>query len=307
MEKIVFYSWQSDLPNSTNRGFIQEVLETAAASIAADETIAVQPVIDRDTKGVAGTPDIAATIFAKITAADIFVADVSIIGVVGERPTPNPNVMMELGYAVKALGWERVLLVFNEVSGAIGDLPFDLRGRRLAHYRLAQGATKAEARKVLGWQLDAGLRAALSKSSASEPAEKSPTTAQASVPPSEPPSALVVSHSMALVANTPGQQIMIEAANRDSRPRRIVSVGFQADNGKQLAFIGPQSDKGLPCVLHETEAGHFWLPITAFDGDVHQGIGSAKRIRPFVRDSYDEKHFGKWSEVSAESWLRKNA
>ncbi|HUQ87381.1 MAG TPA: hypothetical protein VM096_07475 [Vicinamibacterales bacterium] len=45
----------------------------------------------------------------------------------------------------------------NEVSGAIGDLPFDSRGRRLAHYRLAQGAAKAEARKVLGWQLDSGI------------------------------------------------------------------------------------------------------------------------------------------------------
>ena len=29
MKKIVFYSWQSDLPNSTNRGFIQQSLENA--------------------------------------------------------------------------------------------------------------------------------------------------------------------------------------------------------------------------------------------------------------------------------------
>ena len=30
MASIIFYSWQSDLPNSTNRGFIQAALEQAA-------------------------------------------------------------------------------------------------------------------------------------------------------------------------------------------------------------------------------------------------------------------------------------
>jgi hypothetical protein len=107
MQKIIFYSWQSDLPNSTNRGLIQQSLEAAAKRIAADETLAVQPVIDRDTKGVPGAPDIAATIFAKINAADVFVADISLVGKL-EKPqnsdkpdrwTPNPNVLIELGYS----------------------------------------------------------------------------------------------------------------------------------------------------------------------------------------------------------------
>jgi len=126
--------------------------------------------------------------------------------------------------------------------------------------------------------------------------------------PSEPVTALVVSHSVALIANVSGQQIMVEAANREARPRRIVSVGFQADSGKQLVFIQPNSDRGLPCVLQETEAAHFWLPITAFDAaELHQGIASANRIRPFVRDSYDEKHFGKWSDVKAQTWIPRKA
>jgi len=76
MKQIVFYSWQSDLPNSCNRGLIQDALESAVATIKADDTIAVEPVVDRDTQGVPGAPDIASTIFAKITAADVFVADV---------------------------------------------------------------------------------------------------------------------------------------------------------------------------------------------------------------------------------------
>ena len=124
MRRIVFYSWQSDLPNSTNRGFIQRALESAAAVIAGDDTVALEPVVDRDTEGVAGSPDIAATIFAKIAAADVVVVDVSVINKAsGGRPTPNPNVLIELGYALRALGYERIILVFNRAYGAIEDLP----------------------------------------------------------------------------------------------------------------------------------------------------------------------------------------
>ena len=53
MRKTIFYSWQSDLPNATNRGFIQKTLEKAAAAISSDESIDVEPVVDRDTAGVA--------------------------------------------------------------------------------------------------------------------------------------------------------------------------------------------------------------------------------------------------------------
>jgi len=108
MRGVVFYSWRSDLPNSTNRGFIQRALETAASAVAGDDTVAVEPVIDHDTEGVAGSPEIAGTIFAKIAAADVVVVDVSIINKAADgRPTPNPNVLIELGYALKALGYVR--------------------------------------------------------------------------------------------------------------------------------------------------------------------------------------------------------
>ena len=80
MRRVVFYSWQSDLPNATNRGLIQSALEVAKrVVIAGDDTVDVEPVIDRDTEGVAGSPDIASTIFGKIDASDIVVADVSIV------------------------------------------------------------------------------------------------------------------------------------------------------------------------------------------------------------------------------------
>ena len=53
--KTIFYSWQSDLPNSTNRGFIQKILELVAKEIHIDHSISVEPVIDRDTSGVPGS------------------------------------------------------------------------------------------------------------------------------------------------------------------------------------------------------------------------------------------------------------
>lgn len=55
-------------------------------------------------------------------------ADVSITGRGEKRPTPNPNVLIELGYAFKALGHERVILVFNRAFGKIEELPPTLSG-----------------------------------------------------------------------------------------------------------------------------------------------------------------------------------
>src|SRR6266478_2733177 len=120
----VFYSWQSDLPNATNRGFIEKALENAAKAIRADDSIQVEPVIDRDTAGVAGSPDIAATILAKIEEADIFVCDVSIIDRDAKsRPTPNPNVLIELGYALRKFGVNRIMMVMNTAYGQPELLP----------------------------------------------------------------------------------------------------------------------------------------------------------------------------------------
>src|SRR4051794_10879338 len=105
MKCNIFYSWQSDLPGSTNRNFILSALEGAASDVKADAEVTVEPVIDRDTAGVAGSPDIALTIFSKIEAAIAVVCDVSLVThAAAGRPSPNPNVLLELGFALKALG-----------------------------------------------------------------------------------------------------------------------------------------------------------------------------------------------------------
>lgn len=153
MNRRLFYSWQSDLPASVTRNLIQDALERAAKAVARDESQWVRPVIDRDTAGLEGTPNIADSIFAKIASSDAFVADVSVVNAGGQRPTPNPNVLIELGYAVGKLGWNRVLLVQNTAFGAPDDLPFDLRGRRIVTFHAPEGADKAAARTQLQQRL----------------------------------------------------------------------------------------------------------------------------------------------------------
>jgi hypothetical protein len=79
MQYNIFFSWQSDLPSGVTRTFIEEALKRAASTVAKEDTIDVEPVIDRDTTGVPGSPDISSTIIAKIDDAQAFVADVTII------------------------------------------------------------------------------------------------------------------------------------------------------------------------------------------------------------------------------------
>ena len=91
MEVNIFYSWQSDIPNNKNRGFIQECIEKAVKQIT-QEKVHLEIAVDRDTKGISGTPDIASSIFSKIDNATIFIADISIINSgTDNRKTPNPK------------------------------------------------------------------------------------------------------------------------------------------------------------------------------------------------------------------------
>ena len=171
----IFYSWQSDLPNPTNRAFIQNALEKAAAEIRRDKSIAVEPVVDRDTQGVPGAPDIVATILEKIDNSDIFVCDASIVTKVKNKDQycPNPNVLLELGYALKRLGWRRIVLVVNEAFGSTKRLPFDLNRNRALVYRLKKDQDKTIARKELTSKLCSALAEIVKAIEAERAAEQS--------------------------------------------------------------------------------------------------------------------------------------
>lgn len=169
----IFYSWQSDRPARENRSLIKNALELAIRELNADINDADRPddriELDHDTKGLPGSPDIASAILAKIDTAQAFVADVTPIAVTKAedgrfpRQVANPNVLIELGYAKKAIGSESIIQVWNTAytNCRPEDLPFDMRGRRgPISYKLAQGATK-EARQEALAALAKALRGAI--------------------------------------------------------------------------------------------------------------------------------------------------
>lgn len=140
----IFYSWQSDIKSSRN--FISDCLERLRKRMK--DIILCD--IDRDTQGLAGAPDIGDSIYEKIDSADIFIADVTIINrnSIG-RKTPNPNVLIELGYAIKALGWERIILLYDKDFGEIEELPFDINHRRITSFSLEECEEKTKIREYV--------------------------------------------------------------------------------------------------------------------------------------------------------------
>ncbi len=100
MKIKIFYSWQSDLPNNTNRSLIKSCLEKVKTEIFNANDKISEIIIDSDSRDESGTPDLVNSIFSKIDQCDIFVADISLVNSESQtRRTPNPNVLIELGYA----------------------------------------------------------------------------------------------------------------------------------------------------------------------------------------------------------------
>lgn len=160
MKCTIFYSWQSDLPNKDNRSFIENCIEKSIKKIKIGFEVGLTVAIDRDTKKMVGTPDIAGTIFDKIAKADVFVCDISIInGDAQGRKCPNPNVLLELGYAVKTLGWDRIICFYNIKYGSIDNIPFDLSHRRIFCYNSDNVNEKEEVSRALA----VGIKEMMSK------------------------------------------------------------------------------------------------------------------------------------------------
>jgi hypothetical protein len=128
----IFYSWQSDSPRETNQNAIRQSLRSASNSIE-DEYTDTRVEIDEATRDAPGSPNIPKMIFEKIDMCDVFICDLTTINSLCKdvRPTPNPNVLIELGYAIATIGWDRIILVFNKKYGTFpDDLPFDIDRHR---------------------------------------------------------------------------------------------------------------------------------------------------------------------------------
>ena len=148
----IFWSWQDDYFPNRNRHFIKAALEDAVATLGDEYDLedAGRPELDHDTKGVAGAVEIAPTVLKKIAESVVFVGDVTPIARSEKgKALPNPNVMVELGWSLNAPGQTRQIYVLNTADGwKIEDLPFDIRGRRVLTYSLAEGVKTAEKVKI---------------------------------------------------------------------------------------------------------------------------------------------------------------
>lgn len=133
MAGFIFYSWQNDLECKTHHYYIENCIKKSLKIVKKEAKVIVD--YDRDTKGLNGSPDITTTIFDKIEKSVLFICDVSIVNQgTDNKKTPNPNVLIELGFAVHKLGWDRIICLFDINSGNIEELPFDIRQKRVTKY-----------------------------------------------------------------------------------------------------------------------------------------------------------------------------
>ena len=153
----------------THRYLIRDAANEAVKRIGKDAEIEDSPRLDHDTQDVSGTPEIAGTIYRKIQDSGIFLADLTFVGSTDllenrRKLLPNPNVTLELGYAARSVGWERIICVMNTAFGPAEELIFDLRHRRWPIcYKLEgeDGEVIRNIRKLLGEQIEIALRSAM--------------------------------------------------------------------------------------------------------------------------------------------------
>ena len=145
MKVNIFYSWQSDLPNAKNRNLIETCLKKAIKLLENEIDEVSEISIESDSRNDTGTPNLVESIFEKIETCDILVADLSIINAESNcRPTPNPNVLLEVGFAAKAISWSNILCIYNCEYGKVELLPFDIRTRKPIIYNTIEGIPKSK-------------------------------------------------------------------------------------------------------------------------------------------------------------------
>ncbi|MCH5158454.1 MAG: hypothetical protein J1F33_04570 [Clostridiales bacterium] len=150
MQLDVFYSWQSDLPET--KKYISNCLNNIAKEQFGEHSIR----ISRDARNSNGSVNLAETLFRKISQSVIFVADLSIINAEFKgRKCCNPNVLLELGYAINNLGIENILILFDSKYGNVEDLPFDIRQNKIIKFnsennnKFLKNTLKAEISQIL--------------------------------------------------------------------------------------------------------------------------------------------------------------
>lgn len=140
-EKLtIFYSWQSDLSKDLCQSAIRQSIRSAINKIEAEQSDQ-HLFLDEATRNKPGSPNIPQSIFEKISASDIFICDLTTINEDYDtgKKTPNPNVLIELGFAIAHLGWGRIIMVCNTNYGTFpNDLPFDIDRHRATPFMVSE-------------------------------------------------------------------------------------------------------------------------------------------------------------------------
>ncbi|AYV76516.1 MAG: hypothetical protein Terrestrivirus8_9 [Terrestrivirus sp.] len=118
---ILFFSWQSDIPND-----FKNIVQKACKDIVK---------YDEATREVSGSPNIPETIKQKIKNCDIFICDMSVINyhdtTNDKRKCQNPNVLFELGYAHAVKEQEEIISICCDDRDKT-NLPFDYTNYRVS-------------------------------------------------------------------------------------------------------------------------------------------------------------------------------
>jgi hypothetical protein len=169
MPHSIFFSWQASRSSREGRNLIEQALKMAIDALSDDTTLeeALRDGLDldKDTRNVPGNPPIFSTILGKIDKAAIFVPDLTSVAKREDgQLIPNPNVLIEYGWALRSLGYHRIVTVMNVAYGDPKNepLPFDMAHLRFPiTYNLPEGASDTDRRSVrstLAQELENALR-----------------------------------------------------------------------------------------------------------------------------------------------------
>lgn len=159
----IFYSWQNDTDG--DRQYVRNVLQNSVDALMKELEVDIQ--IDSDSRDEDGERSIDVAILNKIANCDFFVCDVTPVGKLHPsaeiyKELPNPNVMLELGFAIGNIGWERCILVWNTKIGAQQNAPFDIRNHITTGYEFSKDVSKEEL-KSKGLHLKSVLKGKIEK------------------------------------------------------------------------------------------------------------------------------------------------
>lgn len=125
----LFFSWQSDIKR--NHENIRDALVMACDTIKKEGEFNIK--YTESTWERSGSPIIEKIVMEKAKDCDIFVADLTPIATTTQKSLPNPNVMLELGFAKSSLVDDAILLLY---TGCIKTetMPFDINHQRMSRF-----------------------------------------------------------------------------------------------------------------------------------------------------------------------------